>query len=1337
MWVDKNDPNRLSSANPQIPGAQTLKESVDFIRFVNPGDLRASWVACYACHSDAVEKCSTNIMATGSMLWEAAFYNNGSTYKKNAIYGEAYALDGKPAHVVAPDPPTPEQTRTHGWLSELWPLSRWEVSQPGNILRVFERGGMIPKEIGIPDPEEDAGHPDVKLSIRGLGTELRTDPVNIGLQKTRLLDPTLNLFGTNDHPGDYRASGCSACHVVYANDRSPVHSGVWAQYGNKGKSFSADGALIDKKSESGHPIQHYFVQQMPTSTCIVCHIHPGTNVVNSYTGYMWWDNETDGKSMYPKGERAVTELDEFNVNQHNPEQASVRGFWSDLGQYATTPEAKAYYRSEQDHFGHYAGDDFLASLYDKNTDSSFDSGLKHTHFSDYHGHGWVFRAIYKKDRKGDLLDEDGKVIESVTRAELNSAAEYTQQRDAKNVITNPKAPGTPVHLKDIHLEMGMQCIDCHLEQDNHGDGHLYGATRDAVQEDCIDCHGTAESPAVLMEYMKDVKDGSKDPLKDAKDDLTKAQKALDTAKKLDPSKPDTAGKIAAAQAKVDQAQRKADRFQHVWSGNAASGPPSRYDLGHFDFRGGKLIQKSMTWQTDPAEAQKLNLPKEWVVVQTQDTINPKSDWAKGPASRPSYGDNGQAIGTHVELASYAHSVRRDGTWGEAPNPLDTNLSESKQLAHGANSVSCYACHTSWNTSCFGCHLDQRANWKKTMQHNEGIETRNYTNYNYQTLRDDMYMLGKDSTTKGGKVVPVRSACAVMVSSQNANRDWIYVQQQTVSAEGFAGTAFSPYFPHTVRATETRQCADCHLHKDEDGHNDNNAVMSQLLMQGLNAYNFIGRFAWVACGDEGVHAVAVTERDEPQAVIGSRLHEYAYPDRFKKHVSNGLELAESYEHEGDVRDVQQRGEYLYAACGSHGFIAYDIANIDNKDFSERFSLAPVSPLGQRFYVDSKDATSICTPSVMALDPTRPHFKENEEQSINLMFAFLYLTDAEEGLIVIGNPVDTPLGTRDHPTSPGPGVATLLDGNPENNFLQRAYTFNPGGQLRGARHAAFYGHYLFVSCENGIVVIDMVDVLHPKIVTTLSQGIRHPKKVQFQFRYGFVVDDEGLKVFDVQALLGLAKPAADGQLIRATYPIADARDVYLSRTYAYVAAGKEGLMIFDIEKPEWPNRTDIFKVDAATGIKLDDCCAVKIGMTNASMYAYVADGKNGLRVLQLTSSDDRDVNGDTFEFLGFSPPPHPRLVSWYKTPGRAIAVGEGLYRDRAVDESGHQLGVFGRRGARPFTLAEQQKLYLTGDGTPWYVTNEAPKDKHAYEPEATRFNSPWVWKKPAPATAPTAK
>jgi hypothetical protein len=46
------------------------------------------------------------------------------------------------------------------------------------------------------------------------------------------------------------------------------------------------------------------------------------------------------------------------------------------------------------------------------------------------------------------------------------------------------------------------------------------------------------------------------------------------------------------------------------------------------------------------------------------------------------------------------------------------------------------------TSCFGCHLPQQANWKKYMQHFEGGESRNWTSYNPQVLRNDIFMLGK-------------------------------------------------------------------------------------------------------------------------------------------------------------------------------------------------------------------------------------------------------------------------------------------------------------------------------------------------------------------------------------------------------------------------------------------------------------------------------------------------------------------------------------------------------------------------------------------------------------------
>ena len=72
------------------------------------------------------------------------------------------------------------------------------------------------------------------------------------------------------------------------------------------------------------------------------------------------------------------------------------------------------------------------------------------------------------------------------------------------------------------------------------------------------------------------------------------------------------------------------------------------------------------------------------------------------------------------------------------------------------------------------------------------------------------------------------------------------------------------------------------------------------------------------------------------------------------------------------------------------------------------------------------------------------------------------------------------------------------------------------------------------------------------------------------------------------------------------------------------------------------------------------------------------------------------------FGFSPRPEPKLISTYKTHGPALSISKGLDRDRAVDETGHQVAVFGRRGARPFNLQEMQRMFLR-NGQVWSVSD----------------------------------
>src|SRR5204862_823967 len=133
------------------------------------------------------------------------------------------------------------------------------------------------------------------------------------------------------------------------------------------------------------------------------------------------------------------------------------------------------------------------------------------------------------------------------------------------------------------------------------------------------------------------------------------------------------------------------------------------------------------------------------------------------------------------------------------------------------------------------------------------------------------------------------------------------------------------------------------------------------------------------------------------------------------------------------------------------------------------------------------------------------------------------------------------------------------------------------------------------------------------------------------------------------------------------------------------------------PETPRIDQTF--DA--GGTLNDARDVKVAMTNASVFGYVADGVNGLRVVELISANS------TQGAFGFSPRPSPKLIATYHTHAPALSISKGLDRDRAVDESGNQLSVFGRRGGRPFNLDEMQRMYLRPDGAggkvPWPVNN----------------------------------
>jgi len=1240
-----------SSANPKQSYTLLNKESPEFVKFINPSDYRVAREACGACHMDVIEAGERSIMATGAMLWGGASYNNGIAPYKNYVFGEAFTRDGKPAKIVSPGAPPgtlSDNQKNRGALAALYPLPTWQVVPAADVFRVFERGGRTINsqfpEIGLPNPTgsiqrlEEPGRPDLKQSNRGMATGLRVAIPVLNIHKTRLNDPFMWFMGTNDQPGDYRHSGCAACHVVYANDREPRHSLTYAKYGRDGQTITVDPTISGKLEEShgdghgdghgdthgakpsgghaavkqpghsddhnsdghvtddhaaenlgdegpmkekGHPLQHIFTRSIPTAQCMNCHMHQPNIFLNSYLGYTMWDYESDAPAMWPKEQKYPTAEEVLSVLKRNPEGASPKGKWGDL--------------------------DFLRNVYDLN------ENLNDTQFADYHGHGWNFRGIFKRDREGNLLDKDGNIV-------ANDDPEKWRKEGEGKFVEPGINPGKSVHLMSIHAEVGMQCADCHYAQDSHGNGMIYGEVANAIEIGCKDCHGTAD--------------------------------AYPTLRTSGPAAPPKGNNLALL--RNPDGKR---RFEWTWD-----------DAGRQ-----KLVQRSIV---DP--------DLEWDVSLVKDSVDANSPGFNAKSAR-------------AKLMS-----RKGAESGQFE--FGTGIAAGDR-AHEEGEMACFTCHLSWTTSCGGCHLPIEANWKTEDHNYENGETRNFATYNPQVARDQMFQLGKHQTTKGNQIAPVRSTSALVLSSTNINRERIYVQQPPISAIGFSSQAFAPHFPHTVRMTETKICSDCHLSDKED----NNAIMSQLLLLGTNYVNFVGLNAWTGL-EGGFEAVRVTEWDEPQAVLGSYLHRYAYPDYYTQFVDeNNRELkdwvrgkafdddlsgettpfeefANVHEGTGDrVGCLQLRGEYMFVAEGKGGFVVYDVASIGNKGISERIITAPFSSLGHDTSVDTKNATCMALATNQPINPLRNTKQmriDNEEQPFLPIYNYAVVTDAEEGLILVN-------------------INTMADGEFRNNKLSRetftsgADAWNEGGVLTGARHIHLAGEIAYITADRGLVVVDLSDPKNPQI--SAVRELTDARASAIQFRYLWVTDAEGVKLFDVTTLRNPV-PMPEG-----TVRLANAQRLYLARTYAYVAAKQDGLVILDITRPLAPvvykgRQPNGQPYDGTLGGQLTDAEDVIVGSTNASLFAYVADGVNGMKVLQLTSPDSQP------NFYGFSPAPMPEIVAWAKTKSPAISMSKGLDRDRAVDETGGQMAVFGRIGSRPFKRDEMEKLFLTGGGVPWKVSDE---------------------------------
>jgi hypothetical protein len=340
------------------------------LRFVNPGDLRVADVSCGAsnpsdgsvgCHGGIVERMKLNIHSTmHGDLSQVLFLNGDPIQPDNTSLFGGHSIEDPDFN------PTQAPTGAVGHIDALPPI---ECLLIADARLDTNGGGIITKLCPTAQPN---------CCPEGFSFVGSADPdlMNAGEVVSRMYAnndcPRCHLWNEGSkRTGDIRSSGCTACHMKYAND---------------GLSRSADESI--DRAVLSRPEKHLFKGAMDDDQCAHCH-NRGGRIPQGY---------------YGRRERAGG----GPTSPFNPPNAS----------YADT------------------------------------SLLGEGPYSSMHGRVFPF---------------------------------YIDDEDTTNDYDE-----TP---PDVHTTYGMQCVDCHVESEMHGDGNIYADRFYEVEIKCETCHGSADTIA--------------------------------------------------------------------------------------------------------------------------------------------------------------------------------------------------------------------------------------------------------------------------------------------------------------------------------------------------------------------------------------------------------------------------------------------------------------------------------------------------------------------------------------------------------------------------------------------------------------------------------------------------------------------------------------------------------------------------------------------------------------------------------------------------------------------------------------------------------------------------
>lgn len=1077
-------------------------------------------------------------------------------------------------------------------------------------------------------------------------------------------DPSdIELRNNNNPFGRGRPTGCTACHVEYAKDgrnQEPVDRTV----ADNGRNPSTDlpFGIRQDRGERFYARRHEIKRTSDIQACGACHGFV-TRVDFQYTSI--YEQETDFTNL-----EKVNTIGTFEYQ--TPNGTTVRVF-----------DNLAHWKN-----GRILNDGEGVSE-DINNNGELDNNLVE---GDFNNDGVVQpNEDFNKNGKidADLVFNEDKNGNS--KLDIPDRAARSESFDGRqNRIIYGGGNGA-VRLQDIHGERGLQCVDCHIQNDVHGDGNIYTRNWDAIQVECDDCHGTNDTPATLV--FSGPNGG---------DDMT------------------------------------ADRY------NTAFGKKwfERLDDG-------RLLQRS-----------RLNPSLSWIVPQL---ATPK-DNASAYAHR-------QPLETFDPIrdrgTEFCANFATEDACSDAACSWDGSTCKGfeRTYAHIAEpgekgGLECYSCHSSWQPNCLTCHLkiDVSTPKQEIWWGDDDGEEAFFQLFSY--TRSPFY-LGVSGNVEGNKIATHRSLMQAFPSVVAAKAGLQLAESATFSTKGNLSSMVSnPYFPHTVRTTETKQCARCHTLEDAAGNVANDHLITEATAHGTGRYVNLGDWAVVATAA----GLDLLDMKKEGAIAGNGggitfpgfdFSDKAAGGEVRRRVSFPLDTDPSAVNPTfDV--VMQRGVTFQNGTGDitdvaiiahgKGVSVVDIFGRDNNAFEVTGLFGGAIPLGvvadaakpfiglpptELVRIDDIGAVrSIDVVDVSASQST--HFIAVTDEEL-LVFDYraalgIQTMTGKNGALNVLDP-DAGTGQNDDDefefVDAGPGTAkqgTILVGS------------LPHG-LANVTKVRLYGRFALLTHDAGLAVFQLdergegkvadVDLGAPLALLANFETVRPALDLVAHGRFAYVATGEGgIEIFDIGPVVyplfengenGATPVAPDfkpvGTALLNLQQPADSRGVAMWGSRLVVADGRNGLRILDCSTPA-DCRLEETIANLPGGGRIANASQVVIGTVPTRTFALVADGA-AMHAINITPTVDFRLglkaafdNPDAFRGLRlsherndpltpFDPKNATRQIFTFPASGGVAAISRGIPLDNLGDKSGRRLRDAWPIGARPLperTIARMRSVVV---------------------------------------------